>query len=29
LSSRCAVISIIATIMMPDYTNQDISEEHA
>ena len=25
----CAVVSIMATLMMPDYTNQDISEEHA
>jgi MFS family permease len=25
----CAVISIIATVMMKDHTNQDISEEHA
>ncbi len=24
----CAVISIIATTMMPDYTNRDISQEH-
>jgi MFS family permease len=24
----CAVVSIIATAMMPDYTNQDISQEH-
>jgi MFS family permease len=24
----CAVVSIIATAMMPDYTNKDISEEH-
>src|SRR6185437_12343845 len=25
----CAIISIIATVMMPDHTNKDISEEHA
>ncbi len=25
----CAVVSIIATLMMPDYTNRDISQEHA
>ena len=25
----CAVVSIIATLMMPDHTNQDISEETA
>ena len=25
----CAVISIIATVMMPDYTNRDIAEENA
>ncbi|KWV52849.1 MFS transporter [Bradyrhizobium macuxiense] len=25
----CAVVSIIATAMLPDYTNRDISEEHA
>ena len=24
----CAVVSIIATAMMPDYTNRDISQEH-
>ena len=23
----CAVVSIVATVLMPDYTNQDISEE--
>jgi hypothetical protein len=23
----CAVVSIVATLLMPDYTNQDISEE--
>ena len=25
----CAVTSIIATLLMPDYTNRDISQEHA
>ena len=25
----CAVVTIIATVLMPDYTNRDISEEHA
>jgi MFS family permease len=25
----CAVVSIIATVLMPDYTNRDISQEHA
>ena len=25
----CAIVSIIATAMLPDYTNRDISEEHA
>ena len=25
----CAVISITATLMLPDYTNRDISEEAA
>lgn len=24
----CAVVSIVATVLMPDYTNKDISEEH-
>jgi hypothetical protein len=24
-----ALVSIIATILMPDYTNRDISEQHA
>ena len=24
----CAVVSIVATALMPDYTNKDISEEH-
>jgi MFS family permease len=27
--AACAAISIIATSLMPDYTNRDISEEHA
>jgi MFS family permease len=27
--AACAVVSIIATVLMPDYTNRDISEEHA
>jgi len=25
----CAVVSIVSTAMLPDYTNRDISEEHA
>jgi MFS family permease len=25
----CAVVSIIATVLLPDYTNRDISQEHA
>ena len=25
----CAIVSIIATLMMPDHTNKDISEENA
>jgi MFS family permease len=25
----CAIVSIIATVMLPDHTNRDISEEHA
>jgi hypothetical protein len=25
----CAIVSIVATVLMPDYTNKDISEEHA
>lgn len=25
----CAIVSIVATAMLPDYTNRDISEEHA
>jgi hypothetical protein len=28
LHRRCAV-SVIATLIMPDYTNRDISQEHA
>ena len=24
----CAIVTIVSTAMMPDYTNQDISEEH-
>jgi general stress protein CsbA len=24
----CAVVSIVATVLMPDYTNKDISEKH-
>jgi hypothetical protein len=24
----CAIVSIVATALMPDYTTQDISEEH-
>ena len=27
--AACAVVSIIATVMMPDYTNRDISQEHS
>jgi MFS family permease len=27
--AACAVVSIIATLLMPDYTNRDISQEHA
>jgi hypothetical protein len=27
--AACAVVSIIATLMMPEYTNRDISQEHA
>lgn len=27
--AACAVVSIVATVMMPDYTNRDISQEHA
>ncbi len=25
----CAIISLIATILLPDYTGRDISQEHA
>jgi len=25
----CTIVSIVATIMMPDYTNRDISQERA
>jgi MFS family permease len=25
----CSIVTIVATVMMPDYTNRDISEEHA
>ncbi len=25
----CAIVSIVATVLLPDYTNRDISEEHA
>jgi hypothetical protein len=25
----CAIVSIVSTMMLPDYTNRDISEEHA
>ena len=24
----CAIVSIVASALMPDYTNRDISEEH-
>jgi MFS family permease len=27
--AACAIVSIIATVLMPDYTNLDISQEHA
>jgi MFS family permease len=27
--AACAVVSITATLLMPDYTNRDISQEHA
>ena len=27
--AACAVVTIIATVLMPDYTNKDISLEHA
>jgi hypothetical protein len=26
--AACAIVSIIATVLMPDYTNLDISQEH-
>jgi general stress protein CsbA len=25
----CAVCSIVATLLLPDYTNKDVSEEYA
>ncbi len=25
----CAIISLVATILLPDYTGRDISQEHA
>jgi MFS family permease len=25
----CAIVSIVATVLLPDYTNRDISDEHA
>jgi hypothetical protein len=25
----CAIVSIVSTSILPDYTNKDISEEHA
>jgi hypothetical protein len=25
----CAIVSIVSTAMLPDYTNRDISEEHS
>jgi MFS family permease len=25
----CAIVSVVSTAMLPDYTNRDISEEHA
>ena len=25
----CAIVSIVATLLMPDHTNRDISQEHA
>jgi MFS family permease len=25
----CAIVSVVATVMLPDYTNRDISQEHA
>jgi hypothetical protein len=27
--SACAVVSVVTTMMLPDYTNQDISREEA
>jgi MFS family permease len=27
--AACAVVTVIATVLMPDYTNKDISQEHA
>ena len=27
--AACTVVSIIATVLMPDYTNREISQEHA
>ena len=27
--AACAIVSIIATVLMPDHTNRDISQEHA
>jgi hypothetical protein len=27
--AACAIVSIIATLLMPDHTNRDITEEHA
>ena len=27
--AACALVSIIATMLMPDHTNLDISQEHA
>ena len=24
----CAIVSIVATVLLPDYSNRDISEEH-
>jgi hypothetical protein len=25
----CAIVSVVATLLMPDHTNRDISQEHA
>jgi hypothetical protein len=25
----CAIVSVVATVFLPDYTNRDISEEYA